>query len=119
MKIVSVRLNPSDSATFDAYARARDLPVSTAIKRLAQAGLKAQQSTQQADRSTLEKCLGLLRLVCALEQVQYQHLRLKNKHVGSTQREFSDAIAAANAELASDPGLFGNLRIPALPTTKS
>lgn len=115
MKCYSVRLSDAELAAIRGYAAAHQLPLSTALKRLAFAGLQAQQPAASADRPLLEQSLSLLRLLSALAYAQHHRAWLQDEPIGSSQRRWAQALALTNATLDRDPALFGAIRFPTPP----
>lgn len=120
MPVLSLRYTPSDLAPIRTYAQARGVPLSTAIKQLAEEALQARQQPAEpfteADRRALRQALQLQRMSFLFLHAQYGFTRI---HQG---RLHKDEIAAAqeqtNAYLDGNPDLYGAARfnVPAKPT---
>lgn len=121
MPVLSLRYTPSDLAPIRTYAQARGVPLSTAIKQLAEEALQAKQkpveSFAEADRRALRQALQLQRMSFLFLHAHYGFSRI---HHG---RLHKDEIAAAqeqtNAYLDQNPDLYGTVRFtaPAKPAT--
>lgn len=121
MPVLSLRYAPADLAPIRTYAQARGVPLSTAIKQLAEEALQAKQKPvepfTEADRRALRQALQLQRLSFLFLHAHYGFSRLHNG------RLHKDEIAAAqeqtNAYLDQNPELYGAVRftVPAKPAT--
>jgi hypothetical protein len=120
MPVISLRYTHADLAPLRTYAQARGVPLSTAIKQLAEEALQAKhkpvESFAEADRRALRQALQLQRMSFLFLHAHYGFSRL---HHG---RLHKDEIAAAqeqtNAYLDQNPDLYGSARftVPAKPT---
>ncbi len=121
MPVISLRYTPADLAPVRTYAQSRGVPLSSAIKQLAEEALQARQkppveSFAEADRRALRQALQLLRMSFLFLHAHYGFSRLHNG------RLHKDEIAAAqeqtNAYLDQNPDLYGAARftVPAKPT---
>lgn len=121
MPVLSLRYTPSDLAPIRDYAKARGVPLSTAIKQLAEEALQAKhkpvESFAEADRRLLRQALQLQRMSFLFLHAHYGFSRIHNG------RLHKDEIAAAqeqtNAYLDQNPDLYGTARFnaPAKPAT--
>jgi hypothetical protein len=118
MKSYSVRLDPQHLERLRSYAQARRLKPSTALRQLALAALRSAESPPpkpapvavSADRSLIEQCLSLLRLLALYQLHAFHRGHIQDQSIGSSLRRFQDAQVRTNETLDGDPGLFGRAR---------
>lgn len=121
MPVLSLRYTPSDLAPLRTYAQARGVPLSTAIKQLAEEALQAKQkpveSFADADRRLLRQAVQLQRMSFLFLHAHYGFSRLH--HGRLHQGEIDTAQQHTNAHLDQNPDLYGSVRfnVPAKPTT--
>ena len=119
MPVISLRYTPSDLAPIRAFAHSRGLPLSSAIKQLAEEALQARQkppaeSFAEADRRLLRQALQLQRMSFLFLHAHYGFSRI---HQGRHQDEFDSAQLRTNAYLDQNPDLYVTARftVPAKP----
>jgi len=119
MKSISIRISDSELTAFRAHAEAQNLPLGTAIKHLARAGLQVQHPPSKTGVSSLDRCLSLLRLLSLYQLHQYHFSWLRDAGGSSFQKHWDEALSLANRSLDHDPELFGNarFRLPNPPKT--
>jgi hypothetical protein len=116
MKSYSVRLDPHDLTRLRAYAEARRLKPSTALRQLVQQGLHAAEAppakppASSAEHGLLQQCLTLLRLLSLYQLHQFHRSFLQDQPIGSSLQRFHEAQRLANQVLDQDPALFGRSR---------